>query len=431
MTSRRLTLLVLLVAVFFLLPSGVQFYADWLWFGEVGYQGVYARSLATQSTLWLTTFVVAFGVLTLNLRLAFRVLTRREIVMMTPEGPRAIVVDPARLRPVVTLVSAAGAVLVASIAAAQWETWLIYWNAAPFGKADPVLGYDVGFYVFQLPFWRWLHSLAILLLALTTIGVGLVYLGAGFLRLSTHRGIQLRPPASTHAAVLAACWLAIIAAGAWLAIPEMLTAPSGLITGATYVDVHANMPAAWVLVVVAALGVLLAAYQVTQERIWPLVTAFGLCVAGVDRRGHLRGRPAALRRGAERAGARGAVHRPQHRRHARRVRARACRGARALGGRRADAARPRRQRGDAEQRAALGSPAAEGHLQPDPGDPDLLRLRLGRQRPLHDQRRVPPDHAVGARAEPRLAPEPQLDQRALHVHARLRPDAGPGQPGHA
>ena len=159
MTSRRLTLLVLLVAVFFLLPSGVQFYGDWLWFGEVGYQGVYARRLATQSTLWLSTFVIAFGVLTLNLRLAFRVLTRREIVMMTPEGPRAIVVDPARLRPFVTLASAAGAVLVASIAAAQWEKWLIYWNAAPFGKADPVLGYDVGFYVFQLPFWRWLPSI--------------------------------------------------------------------------------------------------------------------------------------------------------------------------------------------------------------------------------------------------------------------------------
>jgi uncharacterized membrane protein (UPF0182 family) len=278
MTSRRLTLLVLLVAVFFLLPSGVQFYADWLWFGEVGYQGVYARSLATQSTLWLTTFVIAFAVLMLNLRLAFRVLTRREIVMMTPEGPRAIVVDPARLRPVVTLASAAGALLVASIAAAQWEKWLVYWYAAPFGKADPVLGYDVAFYVFQLPFWRWLHSLAILLFALTTIGVGMVYVGAGFLRLSAQRGIQLRPPASTHAAILAACWLAIIATGAWLAIPEMLTAPSGLITGATYVDVHANMPAAWALVVVAALGMLLAAYQVTQERIWPVATAFGLCV---------------------------------------------------------------------------------------------------------------------------------------------------------
>jgi uncharacterized membrane protein (UPF0182 family) len=278
MTSRRLTLLALLVAVFFLLPSGVQFYTDWLWFGEVGYQGVYAKTLTTQSTLWLTAFAVAFGLLTINLRVAFRVLTRREIVVVTPEGPRAIVVDPTRLRPIVTLAAAAGAVLVASIAAAQWEKWLVYWNAVPFGKTDPVLGYDVGFYIFALPFWQWLHSLALIVLALTTAGVGLIYLGAGFLRLSAQRGIQLRAPASTHAAILAGCWLAIIAAGAWLSIPGMLTAPSGLITGATYVDVHARMPAAWALVVVAAIGVLLAGYQVVQSRLWPLVTAFGLCL---------------------------------------------------------------------------------------------------------------------------------------------------------
>ena len=196
MTSRRITLLVLLVALFFLVPSGVQFYADWLWFGEVGYQGVYARSLTTQSTLWLAAFAVTFGLLLVNLRFAFRLLKRREIVMVTPEGPRAIVVDPARLRPIVTLAAAAGAVLVASIAAAQWETWLVYWNAMPFGKADPVLGYDVGFYVFKLPFWRWLHSLVIVMLAISTIGVGLVYLGAGFLRVSAQRGIQLRASGS-------------------------------------------------------------------------------------------------------------------------------------------------------------------------------------------------------------------------------------------
>ena len=275
MTSRRLALLALLVAVFFLLPSGVKFYADWLWFAEVGYQGVYAKSLTTQSTLWVTAFAVGFGLLTLNLRLAFRVLTRREIVMVTPEGPRVIVVDPARLRPVVTVAAAAGAVLVASIAAAQWETWLVYWNAVPFGKVDPVLGYDVGFYVFALPFWRWLHSLAIIVLALATVGSGLIYVGAGFLRLSSQRGIELRPPASTHASLLAVCWLAIIAAGAWLAIPEMLTAPSGLITGATYVDVHARMPAAWALVVVAVIGMLLAGYQVMQSRLWPLLRRSG------------------------------------------------------------------------------------------------------------------------------------------------------------
>jgi hypothetical protein len=43
----------------------------------------------------------------------------------------------------------------------------------------------------------------------------LVYLGAGLLRLSAHRGIQLRPP-RRRTPILAACWLAIIATAAWL-----------------------------------------------------------------------------------------------------------------------------------------------------------------------------------------------------------------------
>ena len=277
MTSRRLPLILLLVAAVFLVPSAVHFYTDWLWFGEVGYQGVYARSLTTQSMLWLSVFVLGFLVLYANVRLAFRVLVRREIVVVTPEGPRAIIVDPARLRPVVTLASAAGAVLLASVAASQWETWLMFWNASAFGRVDPVLGHDVGFFVFQLPFLRWLHGTAVLLLVLVTLGVTLVYFGAGYLRVSLLSGLQIRPPAQTHASVVAAFWLLTIAFGAWLAIPELLTSSSALITGATYVDVHARMPALRALAIVAALGIVLAAYQTVQARLWPLLTAFGLC----------------------------------------------------------------------------------------------------------------------------------------------------------
>src|SRR4051812_3278916 len=119
MRTRRITLIVLLAALLFLVPSAVQFYTDWLWFGEVGHQPVYARRLAAQSTIWLLGVGIAFGVLLLTLRTAFRVFPRREIVVVTPEGPRGIVVDPAKLRPLATLVSAAGALLIASIAGAR------------------------------------------------------------------------------------------------------------------------------------------------------------------------------------------------------------------------------------------------------------------------------------------------------------------------
>ena len=278
MTIRRAPFLLALLALLFLVPSFVQFYTDWLWFGEVGYQSVYARRLTTQSTLWVFVFAAGFALLLVNIRLAFRVLTRREVIVVTPEGPRAIVVDPARLRPLVSVACAGGAVLLASLAATQWEAWLAFWSATPFGRTDPVLGYDIGFYVFQLPFLRGVHSLLFLLLVLATIGVALVYFGAGYLRVGFVQGFELRPPALAHAAILSAGWLLAIAFGAWLSVPELLTSTSNLFTGAGYVDVHARMPALRTLTVVALAGILLAAYQTVQRRLWPLVTAFGLCL---------------------------------------------------------------------------------------------------------------------------------------------------------
>ncbi len=95
------------------------------------------------------------------------------------------------------------------------------------------------------------------------------------------------------------------------------------------------------------------------------------------------------------------------------------------------ARRPRSQRGDDRQRAALERPAAARHVRPDPGDPHLLRLRRRRQRPLHDRRAVPADHALGARAELAEPAEPDLDQRAPDLHAWLRPDARAGERGDA
>ena len=88
------------------------------------------------------------------------------------------------------------------------------------------------------------------------------------------------------------------------------------------------------------------------------------------------------------------------------------------------------QRRDARERPALGSPAAARDVRADPGDPHLLRLRVGRQRPLPHRRRAAAGHAVGARAELGQPAEPHLGQRAADVHARLRPDARAGEPGH-
>ncbi|RPJ77779.1 MAG: hypothetical protein EHM13_15520 [Acidobacteria bacterium] len=136
-------------------------------------------------------------------------------------------------------------------------------------------------------------------------------------------------------------------------------------------------------------------------------------------------------RDAKRAGEGNPVHSEHDCRHEARLRARQRRGTRAVWRRDTDAGRHRAKPGDARQRQAVGPPAAPRHLRANPGDQDLLRLRVGGQRPLHHRRRVPPDHAVCTGTELREPAEPELDQREADLHPRLRCDSRPGEPGHA
>ena len=77
-----------------------------------------------------------------------------------------------QLQRLVALVSAVAALPLAFQASSQWLPIQMWRNAVPFGQADPVLGHDVGFYVFTLPgrerwargscfWWRWPRSAAL------------------------------------------------------------------------------------------------------------------------------------------------------------------------------------------------------------------------------------------------------------------------------
>jgi uncharacterized protein len=255
----RLPLLAAAFLLFFLLPSSVEFYTDWLWYGETGYQSVFLKRLTTQALLGLVGFVLVFTVLFANLRVAMRAAPRREFVVMTPEGPRTITVDPVRLRPLLYLLTGGGALLSAFYAASQWETWLYYLNATAFGQADPILGRDVGFYVFSLPFYQFIQGFLLTLVIVSAIVSGLAYGLSGMLGFDPVRGLFVHRTATRHLAILAAALFVLLAVGAWLGQAALLTSESHLIRGASYVDVHARLPLLRILMVVALLSAALAA----------------------------------------------------------------------------------------------------------------------------------------------------------------------------
>jgi uncharacterized membrane protein (UPF0182 family) len=274
-TPRAVALLVALL-LFFTLPLLVSFYVDWLWFGEVGYQSVFLRSLTAKVTVSTLVFLVSFLVIALNLRLAFGALKRRDFEIMTADGPRSITVDPGRLRPLTFAFAVIAAFLMSSFASAHWLDWLFFWNGTPFGQADPILGRDIGFYVFRLPFLRFLYHVALGLVAISFAGVLATQVFAGNIGVEARIGFFAHRSALRHLSALSAAFLLVLAFGAWLDIPALLTGSSGILQGASYVDAHARVPALRLLVVVSVLGALLAAAQPFLRGYRPLASAFGL-----------------------------------------------------------------------------------------------------------------------------------------------------------
>ncbi|MGH9372991.1 MAG: UPF0182 family protein, partial [Vicinamibacterales bacterium] len=186
-------------------------------------------------------------------------------------------VDPASVKPLVMLAAALVALLAGLYGGSHWEEWLYFIHATPFGQVDPILSRDIGFYVFTLPLLELVYGLFFLTLLLSfAVSVGAYVLG-GEVGFDALRGIHASRGAVRHLAVLAAAFLLVLAFGAWLSIPQLLTTASGEVAGASYADVHARMPAARVLVVAALVGVGLTLWQaIAARRLWPVAAAAGL-----------------------------------------------------------------------------------------------------------------------------------------------------------
>lgn len=278
---RRLPLVLLAAAVLLGLPAFAEFYTEWLWFRELGYEQVFVRSLTARSMVTAIVTLFAFAWLAVNLVLALRALRPWHFTVVTHEGPRPITMDPTRFRPLVMLAAAALAFVIGIYAGSQWDTWLAYVYRTEFGTRDPILGHDVAFYVFTLPMLEMLRTILFVLLLLAALGSLVAYVLGGEISLDPIRGLLTARAAVRHLALLATALFLVLAFGAWLQIPQLLTASSGAVFGASYTDVHARIPALRLLMVAAIIGALLTAWQVRTLRFWPVLAAAGLYVVAL------------------------------------------------------------------------------------------------------------------------------------------------------
>ncbi|MEX2270324.1 MAG: UPF0182 family protein [Vicinamibacterales bacterium] len=280
-------LALLAFVAFLVLPSAAVFWTDWLWFIEMGYLPVFQKTLRAQALTFGASFLLAFGFLYGNLRLARASFRQPQLVLGATVDGRPVIVESRRIDRLALYGSLIVALLTALSVAGDWLAYLQFAYGVPFGHTDPIFGRDISFYVFRFPVWDEMQARLFMLALLALAGSFAVYLISGNVLLESRWGfalwprVEFRPRVRLHLALLVSLLLLLLAFGAWLDGPRMLLTDSDVLFGAGYADVHARLPILRIKQVILIAAAVMAALHAVAARRWLLPFAVGLYLATV------------------------------------------------------------------------------------------------------------------------------------------------------
>ncbi|GAB2675649.1 UPF0182 family membrane protein [Thalassiella azotivora] len=245
--------LIVLAGLAVVLGLLAEVWTEVLWFRQLGFGEVFRTRLVTQALL----FVVGGGLMAAAVGASITWAYRSRPVY-APVDVEQQNLDRYReslepLRRLVMVVLPLGLGLFAGSAAAQqWQTTLMWLNRTPFGTRDPEFGMDLSFFVFTLPFLRFVVGFltAVFLLALLA-GAATHYLYGG-IRLQGS-GPRTTNAARVHLAGLVGLLVLLQAGAYWLDRYSALTEENDRFTGAGYTGINAVLPAKSILAAIAVL----------------------------------------------------------------------------------------------------------------------------------------------------------------------------------
>jgi uncharacterized membrane protein (UPF0182 family) len=256
---RRWTLAVLLLAFLALAAVGSvsRFYTDLLWFREIDKTGLFWGMLRTKTIIGLLAGLGTAAIVGVNLWMVERLAPRYGLsVVARPQVERARAVLSPYLRPLRIGIAAFLGLVVGLQASGLWESFLLWRNRVSFGQRDALFNRDVSFYVFELPFLRAVFGWLFTTLVLTTLLVAAGHYILGGIRPQAETN-RVAPQAQSHLSVLLGIIVALKAWGYWMDKYQLLFSSRGVVAGASYTDVKAQLPALEVLFWVAVICALL------------------------------------------------------------------------------------------------------------------------------------------------------------------------------
>jgi uncharacterized protein len=241
----------ILVVLLWLASGLAGFWLNLLWFREVDKTQVFWRVLGVEIGLGLLTGLGTVLIVGSNLWMAQRMAVPSRPLVVEESGAedlrRALLPYLRAFR--IAVVAVLG-LLVGLHGASQWRTYMLWRNHIPFGDRDAQFGRDIGFYVFSLPLQRAVFGWLLFTLLATTLLVVAEHWLLGGIQPAA-RGNRVAPHVHAHLAILLGCIVLLKAWSYRLDQLSLVFSPRGVVTGASYTDVHAQLPALRLLMLVA------------------------------------------------------------------------------------------------------------------------------------------------------------------------------------
>ncbi len=264
LTSRRpgalvITAIVLILA-FMLLSGFASFWTERLWFRSVGYSEVFTTLLLTRIGLFLVFAGLMGAAVAVTMAAAYRF---RPVLWPGMPGMPDDGMDRYRelLAPRMGWVIGGASVVMGLFAGAsatgQWRSFSMWRHSQEFGTTDPYFEKDVGFYVFELPFWHYLVDYVMAVAVVGLIASLLTNYLFGGIRLSARPGDRLTSAAQIQVSALLALFVLAKSVDYWLDRFDLVTSSGSIFTGMGYTDDKAVLPAKEILAGIAIVCALL------------------------------------------------------------------------------------------------------------------------------------------------------------------------------
>jgi uncharacterized protein len=260
-SRRRRRFLIILAVVFFLIFSSgtaLAYYVNLLWFGSLGYESIYRKTLSLQWSVFLIFFAATFLIL-----YGWFLILRRAYQPDSLDGGLIFIGRQPIKLPVKRIMSFIAKLVFVVIALAtgagmmeEWSTFALYWYAkpSPVPLLDPIFGRPLHFYLFTLPVWQlvsgWLLSMAIIAVI---VALFFVLITGTFRILSSYRG-QSIPSSWRGVSVALAFLLLVIALQVYLSRFGTLFEEHTIFSGVSYTDAHITLTGLLIVCVALVIG---------------------------------------------------------------------------------------------------------------------------------------------------------------------------------